>query len=243
MDAHRQTAGPEQSVAAREFTAFTLIELLAVVAIIGILAVLIQSALASAKKSAQQTQCVSNLHQLGLGLQSFVAEHHTYPLFANMDFAKGEYPEHWRTWIEAMRREGFGSKSSGMPITEGVWSCPSAQWIDIPANEPAASYGYNGYGSFGLGGRWNSGATTLAPPIGESEVVNPSDMMAIGDSFGGSVGFYRKDGESARAPSRHGGKVDVVFCDGHVESPKLKVVFKDTNDIALVRWNRDHQPH
>jgi len=75
--------------------AFTLIELLVIIAIVGILAALLLPALASAKKSAQQTQCVNNLRQLGIGLQTFVADHHTYPLFVNVDFAKGEYPEHW----------------------------------------------------------------------------------------------------------------------------------------------------
>ncbi|HAO77970.1 MAG TPA: hypothetical protein DCQ92_03140 [Verrucomicrobia subdivision 3 bacterium] len=36
---------------------------------------------------------------------------------------------------------------------------------------------------------------------------------------------------------------NVVFCDGHVESPTLKFLFADTSDDALSRWNRDHQPH
>jgi len=39
------------------------------------------------------------------------------------------------------------------------------------------------------------------------------------------------------------GKANVVFCDGHVESPTLEFLFKDTSAAALSRWNRDHQPH
>jgi prepilin-type processing-associated H-X9-DG protein len=38
-------------------------------------------------------------------------------------------------------------------------------------------------------------------------------------------------------------KANVAFCDGHVESPTLQYLFADTSDEALVRWNRDHQPH
>jgi hypothetical protein len=29
----------------------------------------------------------------------------------------------------------------------------------------------------------------------------------------------------------------------NVKSPTLKFLFADTTDAALVRWNRDHQPH
>jgi prepilin-type processing-associated H-X9-DG protein len=39
------------------------------------------------------------------------------------------------------------------------------------------------------------------------------------------------------------GKANVVFCDGHVESPALAFLFTDTSDAALSRWNRDHLPH
>jgi prepilin-type processing-associated H-X9-DG protein len=39
------------------------------------------------------------------------------------------------------------------------------------------------------------------------------------------------------------GKANVVFCDGHVESPTLAFLFTDTSDAALSRWNRDHQSH
>jgi len=38
-------------------------------------------------------------------------------------------------------------------------------------------------------------------------------------------------------------KANVVFCDGHVESPTLQFLFEDTSDAALARWNRDHLPH
>jgi prepilin-type processing-associated H-X9-DG protein len=43
--------------------------------------------------------------------------------------------------------------------------------------------------------------------------------------------------------TRHQGRANVVFCDGHVESPTLQFLFADTSDEALSRWNRDHLPH
>jgi prepilin-type processing-associated H-X9-DG protein len=116
------------------------------------------------------------------------------------------------------------------------------------------SYGYNAYGSLAIGNPTNAlglmghdSFATLFEPIKESEVPVPSDMMAIGDSLSGGVFFMRTSlvylDRTGRASARHHGRVIVAFCDGHVEPPALKSVFQDTNDAALVRWNRDHLPH
>jgi prepilin-type processing-associated H-X9-DG protein len=112
--------------------------------------------------------------------------------------------------------------------------------------------------SLGLGGHYlRSAANGTAPPISESEVVSPSEMIAIGDGFIGgneiivdgigelirTYGLQDKLGSTKRAYARHQGKANVVFCDGHVESPKLQFLFEDTSDAALSQWNRDHLPH
>ncbi len=50
---------------------FTLIELLVVIAIIAILAAILFPIFLSAKEHGRQTQCLSNLHQLGIGMRSY----------------------------------------------------------------------------------------------------------------------------------------------------------------------------
>jgi prepilin-type processing-associated H-X9-DG protein len=113
----------------------------------------------------------------------------------------------------------------------------------------AICYGYNSGGvvldeetddSFGLGGR-----PSTQTALRDSEVVSPADMIAIGDMFSQNPALLREPvfAIAKIAYQRHQGKANVVFCDGHVESPTLKFLFEDTSDAALVRWNRDHQPH
>ena len=106
-------------------------------------------------------------------------------------------------------------------------------------------------GDLGLGGHPtnNPRARRKLSPVAESEVVVPSEMMAMGDCFTG-VGFFERDNldmllhfKNGNTQTRHQGLANVVFCDGHVESPTLQFLFADTSDAALTRWNRDHLPH
>jgi prepilin-type processing-associated H-X9-DG protein/prepilin-type N-terminal cleavage/methylation domain-containing protein len=235
--------------------AFTLMELLVVIAIIGILAALLLPALSRSMQKAHQIHCVHNLSQIGIGIQNFLTDNHAYPTFyggTNNDDISG-------VWFRQIERGGFDdSKPRKNFFNEGVWLCPSAKINDLNT-----SYGYNtfgvapiGYNSsaskqpgkipLGLRGFWSDNHHPYIP-VKESEVANPSDMMAVGDSANGGIDFMRQDlnylENKHSVSTRHQGKLNVVFCDGHVESPTLQFLFTDTSDAALVRWNRDHLPH
>jgi len=51
--------------------------------------------------------------------------------------------------------------------------------------------------------------------------------------------------ESCRAKlkRRHGGRWNVVFCDGHVENLRVAELFDVRRDEVTRRWNRDNLPH
>ena len=231
-----------------------------VIAIIVVVAALFLPALARSKQKAQQAVCRSNLHQLGVALQSFVGDNHAYPSIVSP--TNSEIPG---LWISQLQIGGFGIGAS-KPVTNlierGVWHCPAAQSHMLTPNEDIefCSYGYNSYGVMAVGGHTNSlglrgnyipgqtngGIWRGFAPVKESEVVAPSDMMAIGDSVVGGVIFMRQDINyltQRGAEKRHIGKLNVLFCDGHTEAPTLNNLFVDTSDAALIRWNRDHQPH
>jgi prepilin-type N-terminal cleavage/methylation domain-containing protein/prepilin-type processing-associated H-X9-DG protein len=225
---------------------FTLIELLVVIAIIGVLAALLLPGLTQSKRKAQQIQCASNLRQHGTAMHMFIGEYNCYPTWVTP--SNTDLPGRW--WIEQLERAGYGISNPAEGFYQkGVWQCPSAQprtgnLQDVPF------YGYNVFGvlkvgnlftNLGLGGLRSQDLSTLKP-IADSEVVAPAQMMAIGESD--AFAFMRNSGyDFHRDYFRHQRRVNVVLCDGHVESPTLQVLFEESSDATLARWNRDHQPH
>jgi prepilin-type processing-associated H-X9-DG protein/prepilin-type N-terminal cleavage/methylation domain-containing protein len=131
-------------------------------------------------------------------------------------------------------------------------------------------YGFQSYaqGEDGFLGLWGKSTRPHGEdyrPRKEADVVAPADMIAFGDGtanlqrgkvgvFGGTIYrteqdvFLRDDGVYSRslmdfARKRHGGRVNIVFCDGHVEQDTLKRLFLDQDEAALRRWNHDNLPH
>jgi prepilin-type N-terminal cleavage/methylation domain-containing protein/prepilin-type processing-associated H-X9-DG protein len=225
------------------YKAFTLIEVLVVLAIVGILSALLLPTLAQARQRAQSAQCIGNLRQLGTGLQVIVANDRAYPLVFGGTNGDG-------SWIGQLATQGLGmSQRLTNYIRTGVWRCPTAAWLKADENSLPISYGYNSGGvvsdeftpdNFGLGGNPSN-----ETPVNESQVIDPSDMMAIGEVFHSRPAFHRSPDWSKLlfAYQRHQGRENAAFCDGHVESPTLRSLYRDTNDEALCRWNRDHLPH
>jgi prepilin-type processing-associated H-X9-DG protein/prepilin-type N-terminal cleavage/methylation domain-containing protein len=225
---------------------FSLIELLVVIAIVAIQAALLLPVVSAAKQRALRIQCVSNLHQQGVALSAFLQDNRGYPTWIQP--TNSDPSERW--WAQQLEHSGFGISPLPPQFWQnGVWRCPSAQTrTGNIGNSPY--YGYNVFGvlpignltnNFGLGGHYTQNPLAIAP-IKESEVAVPAEMMDIGESD--KFAFMRSESyDFYHMVLRHGNRANVLFCDGHVESPTLEFLFNDTGDDALSRWDRDHAAH
>lgn len=91
-------------------TGFTLVELLVVIAIIGILVALLLPAIQSAREAARRAQCVSNLKQIGIGLQNY---HDTFK-----SFPSGYIYPSVATPAAAANNESWGWAALTLPFLE-----------------------------------------------------------------------------------------------------------------------------
>jgi len=211
--------------------AFTIVELLVVIAIISLVMSVMPPALGGARRRARSIVCMSNLRQLALAAQIYAGENDGYypmayaadkdptdslTVYACWDFIQ---TKDWNSLEKCIEPGLLWQSSSGVKVQQ----CPSFRH-DNNSEDPYTGYNYN----TSYIGRGSREAVTFSART--ADVLRPESCALFADAeyAGGPNKFMRSPWTSLydtfpfRASGtqgfRHMGRVNVVWCDGHVDS-------------------------
>lgn len=219
---------------------FTLIELLVVIAIIAILAAMLFPMYLSAKQKAMQSQCSSNMQQIGKAMLMYADDNNGYTPF-------GYYAPNWSIWNRETWRERIQPYlknkrvlicpvKTKQPGDASHWPQPDTYW---PEYGRQVHYGMNIY--------------VVCPEVAEhlqsgfrhfSTIRLTTQTILITENFDGDWSGEPWDNAGTGAEGQfwpyHGTKSDLggifTFCDGHAAFMPVARTQKTVSGVVYYYW-------
>ena len=204
---------------------FTLVELMVVVAIIGILVSLLFPSLGRARNTARTAQCMSSLHQIGLGVRMYLSDNNRkYSNYTR--YYGGPY---YLTGDVTSHTDSSNPFHFQVPIDKDYthekefYICPSSKKNTKEASFKA-DYTFN-----------TEMTQTAYRDLIDKQIINPASFMHITDTESGWLKIIAPQ----RIDVRHEGqKLNHLWADGHVSSLKYNLFF---NNAQWLTPNGDRQ--